>query len=211
MRSLRPGSPSSRRSSSPARPRPAATQLRGQQALRAAASLPSRLAARSEPGARRASPTRPRLLPVRSGRVAAHSARSDPSLRRAAQTQRALVARPAALTFSAVAAVRRRALPLRAVAESLRARHAQPVPMPPVAGALQARPSPVQISELPRAQHPVPDRPSPPWLAMVTEQPSRPRRCPCSPPRPFVYLHRASLLLPSASRTRQVSRAQFRT
>jgi hypothetical protein len=33
MRSLRPGSPSSRRSSSPARPRPAAAQLRGQQAL----------------------------------------------------------------------------------------------------------------------------------------------------------------------------------
>jgi hypothetical protein len=88
---------------------------------------------------------------VRSGRVAAHSARSDPSLRRAAQTQRALAARPAVLTFSAVAAVRRRASPLRAVAEWLRARHAQPVPMPLVAGALQARPSPVQISELPRA------------------------------------------------------------
>jgi hypothetical protein len=44
--------------------------------------------------------------------------------------------------------------------------------MPPVAGVLQARPNPVQISELPRAQHHVPDRPSPPWLAMVTEPPS---------------------------------------
>jgi hypothetical protein len=111
----------------------------------------------------------------------------------------------------AAAFPRQRASPLRAVAESLRARHAQPVPMPPVAGALQARPSLVQISELPRAQHPVPDRPSPPWLAMVTEQPSRPRRCPCSPPRPFVYLRHALLLLPSASCTRQVSRARFRT
>jgi hypothetical protein len=73
MRSLRPCSPSSRRSSSPTRPRPAAAQLRGQQALRAAASLPSRLAARNEPGARRASPARPRLVPARSGRVAARS------------------------------------------------------------------------------------------------------------------------------------------
>jgi hypothetical protein len=48
----------------------------------------------------------------------------------------------------------------------------KPVPMPPIAGALRARPNLVQISELPRAQHPVPDRPSPPWLAMVTESPS---------------------------------------
>jgi hypothetical protein len=44
--------------------------------------------------------------------------------------------------------------------------------MPLVAGALQARPNPAQISEPPRVQHPVPDRPWPPWLAMVTEPPS---------------------------------------
>jgi hypothetical protein len=123
MRSLRPCSPSSRRSSSPARPRPAAAQLRGQQALRAAASLLSRLAARSEPGARRASPARPRLIPARSGQVAAHSARSDPSPCHTAQAQRALAARPAALTFSTVAAVRRRTSPLRVAAELLRARY----------------------------------------------------------------------------------------
>jgi hypothetical protein len=123
MRSLRPCRPSSRRSSSPARPRPAAAQLRGQQALRAAASLPSRLAARSEPGARRASPPRPRLVPARSGQVAAHSARSDPSPCRAAQAQRALAARPAALTFSTVAAVHRRTSPLHVAAELLRARY----------------------------------------------------------------------------------------
>jgi hypothetical protein len=73
MRSLRPCSPSSRHSSSPARPRPAAAQLRGQQALRAAASLSSRLAARSEPGAWRASLARPRLVPARNGRVATRS------------------------------------------------------------------------------------------------------------------------------------------
>jgi hypothetical protein len=44
--------------------------------------------------------------------------------------------------------------------------------MPLVADALRARPNPAQISEPPRVQHPVPDRPWPPWLAMVTEPPS---------------------------------------
>jgi hypothetical protein len=75
-----------------------------------------------KPGARRASPARPRLVPARSGQVAAHSARSDTSPCRAAQAQRALAARPAALTFSAVAAVRRRTSPLCVTTALLRAR-----------------------------------------------------------------------------------------
>jgi hypothetical protein len=86
-------------------------------------SLPSRIAARSKPVPRRADPARPRLVPARSGRVAAHSARSTPSPCCAAQAQRALAARPAALTFSAVAAVRRQTSPLRVAAALLRARH----------------------------------------------------------------------------------------
>jgi hypothetical protein len=64
-RLLRPCSPSSRCSSSPARPRPAAVQLRSQQALRVAISLPSRIAARSKPVPRRADPARPRPAPSR--------------------------------------------------------------------------------------------------------------------------------------------------
>jgi hypothetical protein len=143
-----------------------------------------------KPGARRASPARPRLVPARSGQVAAHSARSDPSPCRAAQAQRALAARPAALTFSAIAVVRRRTSPLRVAAELLRARcmpSSSPCRRSPVAGALRARLNPAQTSEPPRVQHPVPDRSWPPWLAMVTEPPS---------PTPSVSLQPASSVRP---------------
>jgi hypothetical protein len=44
--------------------------------------------------------------------------------------------------------------------------------MPLVAGALRARPNLAQIREPLRVQHPVPDRPWPPWLTMVIESPS---------------------------------------
>jgi hypothetical protein len=77
-------------------------------------SPPSRIAARSKPVPRRADPARPRLVPARSGRVAAHSARSDSSPCHAA--------RPTAIIFSTVAAVRRRTSPLRVAAVLLRAR-----------------------------------------------------------------------------------------
>jgi hypothetical protein len=40
------------------------------------------------------------------------------------------------------------------------------------AGARLARPNQAQASGSPRAQHPVPDRPWPPWLAKVAEPPS---------------------------------------
>jgi hypothetical protein len=76
----------------------------------------------AQQASRRADPARPRLVPARSGRVAAHSARSNPSPCRAAQAQRALAARPVALTFSAVEAVRRQTSPLRVAAALLRAR-----------------------------------------------------------------------------------------
>jgi hypothetical protein len=63
--------------------------------------------------------------------------------------------------------------------------------MPLVAGALRARPNPAQISEPPRVQHPVPDRPWPPWLAMVTEPPS---------PTPPVSLQPAPSVRPPSPR-----------
>jgi hypothetical protein len=44
--------------------------------------------------------------------------------------------------------------------------------MPLVTSALLARPNRAQASGSPRAQHPVPDRPWLPWLAMVAEPPS---------------------------------------
>jgi hypothetical protein len=44
--------------------------------------------------------------------------------------------------------------------------------MPLATGALLAWPNRAQASGLPRAQHPVPDRPWPPWLAKVAEPPS---------------------------------------
>jgi hypothetical protein len=48
-----------------------------------------------------------------------------------------------------------------------------PVPMPLVTSALLARPNRAQASEPPRVQHPVPDRPWPPWLAKVAEPSSQ--------------------------------------
>jgi hypothetical protein len=63
--------------------------------------------------------------------------------------------------------------------------------MPLVASALRARPNPAQISEPPCVQHPVPDRPWPPWLAMVTEPPS---------PTPPVSLQPAPSVRPPSPR-----------
>jgi hypothetical protein len=45
--------------------------------------------------------------------------------------------------------------------------------MPLVTSALLARPNRAQASEPPRVQHPVPDRPWPPWLAKVAEPSSQ--------------------------------------
>jgi hypothetical protein len=83
-----------------------------------------------------------------------------------------LAARPAASTSSAVAAASRPAGEPRPCASqpsrcALAACPARPMPL--VADALRARPNPAQISEPPHVQHLVPDRPWPPWLAMVTE------------------------------------------
>jgi hypothetical protein len=63
--------------------------------------------------------------------------------------------------------------------------------MPLVASALRARPNPAQISEPPRVQHPVPDRPWPPWLAMMTEPLS---------PTPLVSLQPAPSVRPPSPR-----------